>query len=84
MPKTKEKELRLPETGDNKISVSMGITINLGNFSNIKPEISVEVPCKDPEEGYKYAKAFVETKINDQIKQVKKLVEAKKLPLEIN
>lgn len=50
------------------IGVSMGLTKNLGEYNNIKFQVSIHMPCQpdaqDIEDTYEQCKAWVDDKVN--------------------
>lgn len=51
-----------------EITVSMGLTKNLGNYESLKFQVSIKMPCRmdaeDIEETYAQAKEWVDDKVN--------------------
>ena len=56
-----------------KVSVSMGLTLNLGNFQTARLDISLLVPCyrEEVEGAYAYAREWVETRVNAEAEAVR-------------
>ena len=50
------------------VGVSMGLTKNLGDYNNIKFQVSIHMPChpdaQDIEDTYEQCKAWVDSKVN--------------------
>src|SRR4051812_42401043 len=49
-----------------KVSVSKGLTLNLGNYESARIDVSVVVPCyrEELDWAYKYADGWVESRLN--------------------
>ncbi len=57
------------------ITVSSGITLNLGNYESLRVDVGISLPCKptkkDVEETYTKALQFVEEKLAEQVAEIK-------------
>lgn len=57
---------------DTKISVSLGYTLNLGNFQSLRIDIGVDDSKRDNEsanEAFERVYSFVETKLTEKVKE---------------
>lgn len=56
-----------------KISLTMGVTINLGNYEGARVDIGISVPCytEEVEATHKFASTWVETKLVKEIEQLR-------------
>lgn len=56
-----------------KASVTMGMTISLGNFEFARIDVGLVVPCymEEHEDAYEYAKKFVEKRTLEEAKEAK-------------
>lgn len=56
------------------VGISMGMTRNIGDYNNVKYQVSLHIPCAvDPEEieaTYNEGKEWVETKLNTLIEEL--------------
>ncbi len=57
-----------------KVSVSQGLTLNLGNYESARIEVSVSVPCykEEVDDAYKYALNWVESRLSNEVVSVRK------------
>lgn len=57
------------------ITVSSGITLNLGNYESLRIDVGISLPCKptkkDVEDTYTKALQFVEEKLAEQVAEIK-------------
>jgi hypothetical protein len=60
-----------------KVTVEMGMTINLGNYETARISTSLTVPCyfEEHESAYAYARKFVEEKVTDEAKEAKRFAQ---------
>lgn len=56
-----------------KVSVSMGLTLNLGNFESARIDVSVVVPCyrEEVDAAYKYAHSWVEKRLGAEVQSIR-------------
>lgn len=57
-----------------RVKVSMGVTINMGNFESVRVDIGIEDDTRDHEhvgDAYERVMLFVETALERKIKDVK-------------
>lgn len=61
------------------VSISMGHTINMGDYQSCKIDVFIAVPCHLGEEGaaYDYAKKFVMDRLCREVKDIKAVKEGK-------
>lgn len=75
-PETKNEELtvRLFATEPAKVSVSNGLTLNLGNFESARLDVSVSVPCyrEEIDDAYVFALNWVNNRISAEVSEVRK------------
>lgn len=63
------------------VTAGFSTTINIGNFENLKPEISMTAEVEDgqdPNEVQKSISKYVRKEINDVQKHIKSILEGKK------
>ncbi len=56
------------------VKVSMGYTMNVGNFESLRIDVGLEIDGKSgetPEQTYNRASTWVETKLSDSVQQAK-------------
>lgn len=56
-----------------RVEVSLGVTVNLGNFESAKLSIGVVVPCykEETEEAFTWAKNWVESKVMSEVERIR-------------
>jgi hypothetical protein len=56
-----------------RVSMSMGLTLNLGNFESCRLDVSLLVPCyrEEVEGAYAYAREWVETRVQAEAQAVR-------------
>lgn len=56
-----------------KVTVSKGLTLNLGNYESARVEISVTFPCyrEEVDAAYKYADSWVEQRLGAEVSSVR-------------
>jgi hypothetical protein len=56
-----------------KINVSMGLTLNLGNFEAARIDVGLVVPCyrEETDDAYVYAKKWVETRLGTEVQDIR-------------
>jgi len=49
------------------VGISLGLTVNIGNYENVKAQVSLHVPCshEEIEDTYEFAKTWVDDKIEE-------------------
>jgi len=72
---TKEDKLVVNQfvTEPAKVSLTMGVTINLGNFEGARVDVGVTLPCyaEEVEAAHSFASSWVETKIVREIEALR-------------
>ena len=63
-----------------KVGMSKGLTINTGNFSSARVDVSIELPCYKEEIGYamEQASGLVDARLGMEVEQVKAYMDSKK------
>ncbi len=73
---TKNEQLKvgLFVTEPAKVSVSQGLTLNLGNYESARIEVSIAVPCyrEEVDDAYRYAISWVEDRLSTEVSSVRK------------
>jgi hypothetical protein len=56
-----------------RVSVGMGLTLNLGNYESARIDVSLVVPCycEETEEAYVYARDWVEKKLEAEVQDIR-------------
>ena len=56
-----------------KVKLSMGMTVNLGNYESARFDVGVEHPCsaEDIDAAYKTAQAWCDSKLSDFVSEVR-------------
>lgn len=65
---------------DTKVSVSLGYTLNLGNFQSLRIDVSVTDNKRDGEntnEAFERVYSFVETKLQEKVAEAQGEIESK-------
>jgi hypothetical protein len=68
------------ENESTKVNVSLGYTINLGNFQSLRIDIGIEDSRRDGEtvsEAFERIYSFVETKLEEKVNESKNEIEGK-------
>lgn len=67
-----------------KVSHSVSMTLNLGNYESVKVGVSVELPSTVEElgEAFKVAKAFVDAKLNIEVQEIKEYRKSRGVSIE--
>lgn len=68
------------ENNDTKVNVSLGYTLNLGNFQSLRIDIGVEDSRRNGElvdEAFERVYSFVESKLTEKIKEASSEIEGK-------
>lgn len=72
---TKNEELKVScfVTEPAKVSVGMGLTVNLGNYESARIDVSVVVPCyrEEIDDAYAFAHRWAETRIGEEVKSLR-------------
>jgi hypothetical protein len=72
---TKNEELKVScfVTEPAKVSVEMGLTVNLGNYESARIGVSVVVPCyrEEIDDAYAFAHRWAETRIGEEVKSLR-------------
>lgn len=57
-----------------KVSVSMGLTLNLGNYESARIDVALVVPCyrEEVDAAYKYANKWVEDRLGTEVQNIRK------------
>ena len=72
--------MRIMENESTKVNVSLGYTINLGNFQSLRIDIGIEDSRRDGEtvsEAFERIYSFVETKLEEKVNESKNEIEGK-------
>lgn len=66
-------EVRRFLTEPAKVSVSKGLTLNLGNYESARVEVSVVIPCyrEELDAAYSFADKWVETRLGAEVSSVR-------------
>jgi len=56
-----------PEPGEGRAKMSMGQTINLGDFNSARIEVGAEIPCQPTKEGISAAHQFLLATLRETI-----------------
>lgn len=66
-------EIQLFVTEPAKVSVGMGLTLNLGNYEAARIDVSLFVPCyrEEADEAYKYAHGWVEGRLAAEVEDIR-------------
>lgn len=72
--KNEELEVRLFATEPAKVTVSNGLTLNLGNYESARLDVSISVPCyrEEIDEAYTFAQNWVERRLSAEVSDVRK------------
>ncbi len=56
-----------------KVSVGMGLTLNLGNYESARIDVSLVVPCyrEESNDAYNYARKWVEDRLAVEVKDIR-------------
>jgi hypothetical protein len=56
-----------------KVSVSMGLTINLGNFNSCRIDVSLSTPCyrEETEDAYTHTRTWVESRLTKEVDDIR-------------
>jgi hypothetical protein len=68
------------ENSETKVSVTLGYTLNLGNFQSLRLDLGVVDSRRDNEninEAFERVYSFVETKLAEKVKEASAEIEAK-------
>lgn len=57
-----------------KVSIAMGLTLNLGNFETARVDVSITVPCyrEESDGAYSYARSWVEDRLQAEVDDIRK------------
>lgn len=71
---------KTPKEGNVKISMQIGRTVNIGNYSNIKVDVGMELPVESNGESIEEGYDYLSTVLHDNLDQELELLyqEAKK------
>lgn len=60
-----------------KVTVEMGMTINLGNYESARVAVTLTVPCylEEHETAYEYARKFVEKRVLQEAEEAKRFAQ---------
>lgn len=68
---TTERAPKSPEPGQARVKVSLGVTLNLGQYRSLRSDVSLELPCRTSLESiatvHAFAKGWCEDRINEEI-----------------
>ena len=67
-------ELKSDSPPRHSVKVSMGYTVNAGNFESLRIDVGLEIegkPGENPEQTYNRASKWVEEKVSDSVQQAK-------------
>lgn len=67
------------ENSDTKVTVSLGYTLNLGNFQSLRIDLGIEDSKKDGEninDAFSRVYAFVEDKLTEKVKEASSEMQA--------
>ena len=81
-----EEEILDFEVEPARVSMSMGMTVNLGNYESARLDVSVSLPCyrEEVEYAYAHAREWVEEKITLETEMIKKFQDSAKKAKEDN
>jgi len=56
------------------VSLEYGLTLNMGNYESCRLTVGIRLPCykEQVEEAYEAASSWVETKISEQVTEIRK------------
>lgn len=60
-----------------RVAVSMGMTVNLGNYESVRIDVSITVPCyfEEHEEAYSYARSWVEKRTLEEVNEARRFAQ---------
>jgi len=60
------------QTASAKVRVSMGLTVNLGNFESARCEVGVEIPCyrEEIDDATHFARDYCEARLQQEVQAV--------------
>lgn len=74
-PEVKNETLEVQQfvTEPAKVSVAMGLTLNLGNYETARIDVSMLVPCyrEEADAAYKYAHGWVEGRLAAEVEDIR-------------
>lgn len=75
VPQTEEETLAVHRfaTEPAKIELSLGLTINLGNFESARLLVGMQVPCykEESDDAFEWAKSWISDRLQTEVKQIR-------------
>lgn len=62
-----------------RVSVEMGMTVNLGNYESARITVALSVPCyyEERDQAYEYAKRWVEKRTVEEAKEARRFAQTR-------
>ena len=78
--KNEELEVRSFVTEPAVVEIGYGLTLNIGNYESARVDVKLTLPCyaEEANAAYDYAKAWAETRVQNEVKEIRKIASGTK------